>query len=36
MYTVKHAAQLVGVTEATLRAGDRRYGMGPTARSNAG
>ena len=36
MYTVKHAAQLVGVTEATLRAWDRRHGMGPTARSSAG
>lgn len=36
MYTVKRTAQLVGVSEATLRAWDRRHGIGPAARSGAG
>lgn len=36
MYTVKHASRLVGVSEATLRAWDRRHGIGPTARTEAG
>ena len=36
MYTVKHAAHLVGVTVATLRAWDRRHGIGPSSRTEAG
>lgn len=36
MYTVKHASRLVGVSEATLRAWDRRHGIGPTTRTEAG
>ncbi|MGH4001980.1 MAG: MerR family DNA-binding transcriptional regulator, partial [Pseudonocardiaceae bacterium] len=27
MYTIKHAAQQVGISTATLRAWERRYGV---------
>lgn len=36
MYTIKHAAQLVGVSVSTLRAWERRYGVGTTKRTAAG
>lgn len=36
MYTIKHAAQLVGVSESTLRAWERRYGVGAEHRTEAG
>ena len=36
MYTIKRAAELVGVTESTLRAWERRYGLELTRRTDAG
>ncbi|QCX27882.1 MerR family transcriptional regulator [Nocardioides jishulii] len=36
MFTIKHAARAVGVSEATLRAWERRYGIGSPLRSQAG
>lgn len=36
MYTIKHAAQQVGVGVSTLRAWERRYGVGSPQRSDAG
>ncbi|GGD30604.1 MerR family transcriptional regulator [Nocardioides daphniae] len=36
MFTIKHAARLVGVSEATLRAWERRYGIGSPVRTEAG
>lgn len=36
MYTIKRAAELLGVSEATLRAWERRYGIGSPTRSDAG
>lgn len=36
MFTIKHAARLVGVSEATLRAWERRYGIGSPSRTEAG
>jgi DNA-binding transcriptional MerR regulator len=36
MYTVKHAAEIVGVSTSTLRAWERRYGTAPPRRSDAG
>ncbi|MGN0063011.1 MAG: MerR family transcriptional regulator [Nocardioides sp.] len=36
MFTIKRAAELVGVSEATLRAWERRYGIGAPARSESG
>ncbi|KHL15610.1 B12 binding protein [Mumia flava] len=36
MYTIKHAAALVGVPEATLRAWERRYGVVSPRRSSGG
>lgn len=36
MYTIRHAAELTGVPPATLRAWERRYGIGATHRTPAG
>lgn len=36
MYTIKRAAELVGVSESTLRAWERRYGVGTAHRSDSG
>lgn len=36
MYTIKHAAELVGVNVATLRAWERRYGVGAPQRTESG
>lgn len=36
MYTIKRAAEQVGVTESTLRAWERRYGVGTAHRSESG
>lgn len=36
MYTIKHAAQRVGITTATLRAWERRYGVIAPHRSESG
>lgn len=36
MYTIKRAAEQVGVSESTLRAWERRYGVGPTRRTESG
>lgn len=36
MYTIKHAAQLVGVSQSTLRAWETRYGVGTSRRTEAG
>ncbi|WP_340539327.1 MerR family transcriptional regulator [Nocardioides sp. GXZ039] len=36
MYTIKRAAEMVGVSEATLRAWERRYGIGATHRTESG
>lgn len=36
MFTIKKAAELVGVSEATLRAWERRYGVAPPERTSAG
>lgn len=36
MYTIKRAAELVGVSESTLRAWDRRYGVAAPRRTEAG
>lgn len=36
MFTIKRAAELVGVSEATLRAWERRYGVAPPERTSAG
>lgn len=36
MYTIKRAAEQVGVSESTLRAWERRYGVGATQRTEAG
>lgn len=36
MFTIKRAAQLVGVSEATLRAWERRYGVAPPERTPSG
>ena len=36
MYTIKRAAELVGVTESTLRAWERRYGLELTRRTPSG
>lgn len=36
MYTIKRAAELVGVSESTLRAWERRYGVGTARRSDSG
>lgn len=36
MYTIKRAAELTGVPVATLRAWERRYGIGTPARSDSG
>jgi len=36
MYTIKHAAELVGVNVATLRAWERRYGIGAPHRTESG
>lgn len=36
MYTIKRAAQQVGISESTLRAWDRRYGVGATQRTESG
>ena len=36
MYTIKGAAELTGVAAATLRAWERRYGIGAPARSESG
>lgn len=36
MYTVKRAAEVIGVSGSTLRAWDRRYGISPSDRSDAG
>ncbi len=36
MYTIKHAAEQVGVSESTLRAWERRYGVGATRRTESG
>lgn len=36
MYTIKNAADLVGLSESTLRAWERRYGVGASARTQAG
>lgn len=36
MYTIKRAAELTGVSEATLRAWERRYGVGASHRSDSG
>lgn len=36
MYTIKRASELTGVPVATLRAWERRYGIGTPARSDAG
>lgn len=36
MYTIKQAAEIVGVSPSTLRAWERRYGLAPGGRSDAG
>lgn len=36
MYTIKRAAEKVGVSESTLRAWERRYGVGATRRTESG
>lgn len=36
MYTIKRAAEQVGVSESTLRAWERRYGVGTSHRSDSG
>ena len=36
MYTIKHAAELVGVSVSTLRAWERRYGLALPSRTEAG
>lgn len=36
MYTIKRAAELTGVAVATLRAWERRYGIGTPSRTNSG
>lgn len=36
MYTIKHAAELTGVPAATLRAWERRYGLGQPTRTDSG
>ena len=36
MYTIKHAAEQVGVSVATLRAWEQRYGVGAARRTDAG
>lgn len=36
MYTIKHAAELVGVSVSTLRAWERRYGVAAPTRTEAG
>ena len=36
MYTIKRAAQLVGVSQSTLRAWETRYGVGTSRRTDAG
>lgn len=36
MYTIKHAAQMVGVSQSTLRAWETRYGIGTAHRSASG
>jgi methylmalonyl-CoA mutase cobalamin-binding subunit len=36
MYTIKQAARLTGVPESSLRAWERRYGVGATRRNSAG
>ncbi|WP_243057217.1 MerR family transcriptional regulator [Nocardioides sp. SR21] len=36
MYTIKRAAERVGVSESTLRAWERRYGVGTSRRSESG
>ena len=36
VYTIKHAAEMVGVSVATLRAWERRYGIGAPQRTDSG
>lgn len=36
MYTIKSAADLVGISESTLRAWERRYGVGASGRTDSG
>ena len=36
MYTIKHASRLTGVSEATLRAWERRYGVVTPVRNESG
>ncbi|GGD06192.1 MerR family transcriptional regulator [Nocardioides daphniae] len=36
MYTIKHASEMLGVNVATLRAWERRYGIGAPQRTDAG
>jgi MerR family transcriptional regulator, light-induced transcriptional regulator len=36
MYTIKHAAELIGVSDSTLRAWERRYGLNLSLRTPAG
>ncbi|WP_183093743.1 MerR family transcriptional regulator [Nocardioides stalactiti] len=36
MYTIKHAAEQLGVSVSTLRAWETRYGIGPARRTDAG
>lgn len=36
MFTIKHVAEMVGISEATVRAWERRYGVEPTSRTESG
>src|SRR3954452_18643863 len=36
MYTIKHAAEVTGLSPATMRAWERRYGIGTPHRTEAG